>query len=108
MSRTVGDQNRVNLVKRVSELRSVSYVTVCPTRSNLRLWIIAADPDNKVDEIPPAHSTTSGAGGSKSSDILMPSFLAVLRLMTNSNLVGCNIRGPDVVRRPGRLCQGSN
>jgi hypothetical protein len=51
--RTVGDHNRVNLDKRVSELRSVSYVTVRPTRSNPRLRISPADPDNKLNEIPP-------------------------------------------------------
>jgi hypothetical protein len=45
----------VNLDKRVSELRSVTYVTVGPRLIILRLRISAPDPDNKLDEIPPPH-----------------------------------------------------
>ena len=50
------DQNRANLNKRVSELRSVPYVTV--RRPRLRIIqprISAPDPDTKLDEIPPPH-----------------------------------------------------
>jgi hypothetical protein len=42
--------------KRVSELRSVPYVTMRPI---LRLRISAPDPENKLDEIPPPNSIAS-------------------------------------------------
>src|SRR5262249_7880229 len=41
------------------------------------------------DELPPPHSITSSARASSLSGIWRPSAFAVLRLMTNSNLVGC-------------------
>src|SRR6516162_9892049 len=40
------------------------------------------------DELAAPHSITSSASKSRLSEILMPSFLAALRLMTNSNFVG--------------------
>src|SRR5262249_42445178 len=42
------------------------------------------------DEIAPPHSITSSASESRLSEILMPSALAVFKLITVSNLVGCN------------------
>src|SRR5262244_3964274 len=44
----------------------------------------------KRDELAPLHSFTSSASESKLSEILIPSALAVLRLITVSNLVGCS------------------
>jgi len=44
--------------KRVSELRSVPYVTVRPIH---RLRISAPDPENKLDEIPSPNSIASQA-----------------------------------------------
>src|SRR5262249_45295541 len=41
------------------------------------------------DELAPPHSITSSASDNKSSEILIPSALAALRFITNSNLVGC-------------------
>jgi hypothetical protein len=41
------------------------------------------------DEIPPSHWITSSAVASSASGMLSPSVLAVLRLMTSSNFVGC-------------------
>jgi hypothetical protein len=41
------------------------------------------------DELPPFHSITSSAVASSAGGTVRPSALAVLRLMTNSNLVGC-------------------
>ena len=41
------------------------------------------------DELPPPHSITSSARASSVGGISRPSALAVLRLMTSSNLVGC-------------------
>src|SRR5215471_6543402 len=40
------------------------------------------------DELAAFHSITSSASKSRLSEILMPSFLAALRLTTNSNFVG--------------------
>ena len=41
------------------------------------------------DELAPLHSITSSARASRFGGTSSPSVLAVLRLMTNSNLVGC-------------------
>ena len=41
------------------------------------------------DELAPLHSITSSAGASSVAGTLRPSALAVLRLITSSNLVGC-------------------
>ena len=41
------------------------------------------------DEVAPSHSITSSARASSVGGTVRPSALAVLRLMTNSNLVGC-------------------
>src|SRR5262249_23112995 len=46
-------------------------------------------PAEKRDECPPPHSITSSAARSSVCGIVSPSDLAVLRLMTSSNLVGC-------------------
>src|SRR5262249_5659923 len=43
------------------------------------------------DELAPSQSITSSASDSKLSENLTPSTLAVLRLITNSNFVGCKI-----------------
>jgi hypothetical protein len=43
------------------------------------------------DELAPPHSITSSARASSVGGISTPSALAVLRLITNSNLVGCSI-----------------
>src|SRR5262249_59574290 len=45
----------------------------------------------QCDELAPPHSITSSASVSRLSEILRPSALAVVRLMTRSNLVGCSI-----------------
>src|SRR5262249_8345679 len=45
----------------------------------------------KADERAPFHSITSSAIESRLSETLTPSALAVLALMTSSNLVGCRI-----------------
>jgi hypothetical protein len=42
------------------------------------------------DEVAPSHSITSSAMESSRAGISIPSAFAVLRLMTNSNLVGCS------------------
>src|SRR5262249_25580708 len=42
------------------------------------------------DELPPYHSITSSARGSRVGGISRPSALAVDRLMTSSNFVGCS------------------
>src|SRR5262249_26534155 len=42
------------------------------------------------DEIPPSHSITSSASASSVGGMVRPSALAVLRLMTSSNLVTCS------------------
>src|SRR5262249_17428999 len=41
------------------------------------------------DELAPLHSITSSASACKTGGTAIPSILAVLRLRTNSNLVGC-------------------
>src|SRR5262249_12673825 len=41
------------------------------------------------NELPPPHSITSSARASRFGGIVRPSALAVLRLITSSNLVGC-------------------
>src|SRR5262249_61604386 len=46
----------------------------------------------KRDEPAAVHSITSSARSRRASDILSPSALAVVRLMTRSNLVGCCTR----------------
>src|SRR5262249_46716830 len=43
------------------------------------------------DERPPLHCITSSAVANSVSGMVRPRVLAVLRLMTNSNLVGCSI-----------------
>src|SRR5215813_13207194 len=43
----------------------------------------------KSDELAPPHSITSSARASSAGEISRPSALAVLRLITSSNLVGC-------------------
>ena len=43
------------------------------------------------DKFPPPHSITSSARANSDGGTLRPSALAALRLMTNSNLVGCTI-----------------
>jgi hypothetical protein len=43
----------------------------------------------RCNKRPNAYSITSSASDSKLSENLIPSALAVLRLITNSNLVGC-------------------
>src|SRR5262245_16135865 len=45
----------------------------------------------QCDELAPPHSITSSASVSRLSEILRPSAVAVVRLMTRSNLVGCSI-----------------
>src|SRR5215471_19720411 len=45
---------------------------------------------NKRDELPPPHSITSSARSNNASGIFSPSALAVVRLMTRLNLVGCS------------------
>src|SRR5262245_4824145 len=45
---------------------------------------------NKGDELTPLHSITSSARTIIEGGIVMPSVLAVLRLITSSNLVGCS------------------
>jgi hypothetical protein len=42
------------------------------------------------DELSPSHSMTSSAVASSVGGTVMPSALAVLRLITNSNFVGCS------------------
>src|SRR6516225_2839814 len=42
------------------------------------------------DEVAPLHSITSSAMASTPGGIVSPRAFAALRLMTNSNLVGCN------------------
>src|SRR5262249_4364695 len=42
------------------------------------------------DELSPSHSMTSSAVASSLGGTVMPSALAVLRLITNSNFVGCS------------------
>jgi hypothetical protein len=70
-----------------SRRRSTSYVSiallcVCCNRPNRR----ATEPR---DELPPVHSITSSAMASRIGGISMLSVLAVCRLITNSNFVGC-------------------
>src|SRR5262249_14557802 len=48
---------------------------------------------NQRDELAPSHSITSSAATSRAWGIVRPNALAVLRLITNSNLVG-NCFGP--------------
>ena len=45
----------------------------------------------KCDELAPVHSMTLSASLISAGGTLMPSALAVLRLMTSSNLLGCSI-----------------
>src|SRR5262249_13995918 len=50
------------------------------------------------DELAPPHSITSSARSKKDSEIVKPSALAAVRLITSSNLVGCltgNARTPS-------------
>src|SRR5262249_21708246 len=47
-------------------------------------------PTDERDELAPSHSMTSSAIESGPGGMVSPSDLAVLRLMTKSNLVGCN------------------
>src|SRR5262249_34239516 len=49
------------------------------------------------DEIPPPHSITSSARAMSVGEMVRPSMLAVLRLITNSSLTGCSTG-----RSPGR------
>src|SRR5205085_10788366 len=51
------------------------------------------------DELPPPHSITSSARSRNASDTASPIALAVFRLITISNLVGC-ITGRSVVFAP--------
>src|SRR5580704_3872295 len=44
---------------------------------------------NEPNEIPPPHSINSSASASSVGGTIRPSAFAVLRLITNSNLVGC-------------------
>src|SRR5207237_7583930 len=44
----------------------------------------------KCDELAPVHSITSSARASSDCGTVRPSAFAVLRLITNSNLVGCS------------------
>src|SRR5215212_868749 len=48
-------------------------------------------PAESQDELAPVHSITSSARASSIGGISRPSALAVLRLITNSNLVGCRM-----------------
>jgi hypothetical protein len=51
-----------------------------------------------IPEIAPSHSITSSAVDSRDGGTVMPSALAVLRLITSSNLVGCSMgRSPGLV-----------
>jgi hypothetical protein len=56
----------------------------------------------KRDEIASLHSITSSASASTLSDTLRPSAFAVLRLIANSNLVGC-ITGKSAGFSPLRI-----
>jgi hypothetical protein len=47
--------------------------------------------DARTDRLPPLHSITSSARASSDCGTVRPSALAVLRLMTSSNFVGCSI-----------------
>src|SRR5262249_48239558 len=50
---------------------------------------------NKRHELAAFHSITSSASASSFSGIVTPSALAIVRLMTKSNLVGCSIGRSD-------------
>ena len=50
----------------------------------------AAAPPSSAMKFPPPHSITSSARASSIGGMARPSFLAVLRLIASSNLVGCN------------------
>ena len=54
------------------------------------------------DEVAPFHSITSSASANNLSGIVRPSALAVFRLMTSSNLVGC-ITGRSIGFSPLRI-----
>ena len=45
----------------------------------------------KCDDFPPSHSITSSARARRVGGIVTPRALAVFRLTTNSNVVGCSI-----------------
>src|SRR4029078_11734258 len=57
---------------------------LCPRRERQR------GRDETRNEIAPSHSITSAARASRVGGTLTPSALAVLRLMTSSNVVGCS------------------
>src|SRR5215208_1106388 len=57
---------------------------------------------NEHNKLPPLHSITSSAARSSPSGMVRPSALAVLRLITNSNLVG-SITGKSLGLAPRRI-----
>jgi hypothetical protein len=60
-------------------------------------WVVHDDSPEPVQVGPHSYSITSSARASTAGGIVRPSALAVLRLITNSNLVGCSMgRSPGL------------
>src|SRR5262249_13288035 len=80
------DPVRISRCRTMSQEADVRDFCVLRTRYERPRSRRAAE---ECDELAAPHSITSSASESRLSEILMPSALAVLRLITVSNLVGC-------------------
>src|SRR5262245_55820096 len=85
------------LTERSQELRVVAGRPGAEEPDHWHRWLLRARRQRPCrraaeqrDEPAPVHSITSSARSRKDSVIVRPSALAVVRLMTRSNLVGCS------------------
>jgi hypothetical protein len=72
-------------VRRHIELPSGERIRLSPRKA-----LTCRHATDERDEFAPLHSITSSARLSNAAGMVRPSDLAVVRLMTNSNLVGCS------------------
>jgi hypothetical protein len=82
------------LVLNVRPISSPKAPRALPDITGAQSKLLAAPPNTRMsnrlrrDECAPVHSITSSARASREGGIVMPSAFAVLRLITNSYLVG--------------------
>src|SRR4051812_14141670 len=92
----------ISFERRVEAL--MPFIVACPVISFLRRCAYTKKHEertaNQRDKVPPLHSITSSARASSVAGTSMPSALAVVRLITSSNLVGCSTgRSPGFAPR---------
>ena len=76
--------------RRKARRRSAFWPGDWPLRNPMTGWCCACRAAEQRDELAASHSITSSASAISLSETVRPSALAVLRLITSSNFVGCS------------------